>query len=53
VGGVAGGDGVSGSGDASVFIWATALLIIAAYSAFKEAMSMEKRYLTSDLTIRS
>jgi hypothetical protein len=47
VGGVAGGDGVPGSGDAVVFISRLT------YSAFKEVMSMEKRYSTSDLAIRS
>ena len=44
VGGVAGGDGVPGAGDALVFIKVGALLSVAGYSAFKEAMLMEKRY---------
>jgi hypothetical protein len=41
VGGVAGGDGVPGSGVALVFISASALLSVASYSAFEEAISME------------
>ena len=34
-------------------IEAALLLSVAGYSTFKEAISMEKRYFTSDLTMRS